>query len=229
VLCAGAIAVTDNRLVSEGAGEPGADLLSTTVVVGDFGVSGEWTMGLLMALAYVIYFGIYGTASANDLTAICALATKSSSMPGLSSTLPAGKVMFNDNQVSFLMRDAPQGYQLASVLLFSLDDIASEDNQFEYYATNRLVFADLIAAGFTVRSNDNRLAETWGRALLSLFSIAILNTAADNQSTHCMDAVGLMTAVHDNLELAEAFCHGACDRRQWREQLLRASQRSFMN
>ena len=62
----------------------------------------------------------------------------------------------------------------------------------------------------TVRSNDNRLAETWGRAIWSLYSIGLLNTAADNQSTHCISAIGLKTAVHHNLILAEAFCDQAC-------------------
>ena len=33
-----------------------------------------------------------------------------------------------------------------------------------------------------------------------------MNTAADNQSTHCITALGLRRAVHHNLTLAEAFC-----------------------
>jgi len=38
----------------------------------------------------------------------------------------------------------------------------------------------------------------------------MLNTAADNQSTHCIGAFGLMRAVHHNLVLAQAFCPSAC-------------------
>jgi hypothetical protein len=221
LLGAGPILVTDNRLVSEGAGEPGSDLLATTALVADFGISKEWTTGLLMALLYVIYFGVFGKGTDNSAQLICSLATKSRGTPGIWPRLPTGKLMFDDNQVSFMMRDAPRGFEVSSTFLLSLDDIALNDNQFEYHADNRLVLSDVVALGITVRSNDNRLAETWGRAALSLFSFALLNTAADNQSTHCIDAIGLKRAVHDNLTLAETFCDNACGGRgQLRETLL---------
>jgi hypothetical protein len=228
LLGAGPIAVTDNRLVSEGAGEPGADLIATTVLVADLGVSKEWTSSLFAVLLYVIYFGFYATAAGNYAAKLCALAAKARAAPGLWPKLPTGKLMFNDNQVSFLMRDAPRGYEISSVFLFSLDDVAVNDNQSEYHTDNRYVYAEVVALAFTVRSNDNRLAETWGRAALSLFSAALLNTAADNQSTHCIDAIGLRRAVHDNLTLAEAFCDGACGRQAWRETLLVAGRRTML-
>ena len=141
---------------------------------------------------------------------ICDIARRSRFMPGLWPRLPTGKLMFNDNQVSFLMADAPRGLDLSSTLLMSLDDVAACDNQFEYHTQARLVMADLLAWGSTVRTSDNRLAETWGRAVRSLMSLALLNTAADNQSTHCITAMGLRRAVHHNLVLAEAFCANAC-------------------
>lgn len=108
--------------------------------------------------------------------------------------------------------DASRGFDLSSVLLFSLDDIGACDNQFEYHAGQRMTSTDLLALALTVRTNDNRLAETWGRALLSLLSYGLLNTAADNQSTHCIKVNGLKKAEHHNLVLAEAFCEGICGR-----------------
>ncbi len=68
-----------------------------------------------------------------------------------------------------------------------------------------------MAIGATLRSSDNRLAETWGHALRSILSLGLMNTAADNQSTYCISAFGLSRAVHHNLAiLAEAVCTDAC-------------------
>jgi predicted Rossmann fold nucleotide-binding protein DprA/Smf involved in DNA uptake len=37
-----------------------------------------------------------------------------------------------------------------------------------------------------------------------------MNTAADNQTTHCIAVYGMRKAEHHNLSLAEAFCDDAC-------------------
>jgi hypothetical protein len=212
MLGAGPMHVTDNRLVSEGTGAPATDPIASTVLLGNAGSSKEWTLGLLMALVYLLYAKLFKTALGNAtlLQLACTLSKLGRFMPGLWPRLPTGKLMFNDNQVSFLMADAPRGMELSSVLLLSLDDVSANDNQLEWHTQQRLLLADLLAAGFTVRSNDNRLAETWGRAVRSLLSLALMNTAADNQSTHCISALGLQRAVHHNLALAEAFCPDAC-------------------
>jgi hypothetical protein len=102
------------------------------------------------------------------------------------------------------------GFDVSSVLLMSLDDIAANDNQLEWHAQQRLLWANLLALGVSLRSNDNRLAETWGRSLRSVFSLALMNTAANNQSTHCITALGLNRAVHHNLALVQTFCAYAC-------------------
>jgi hypothetical protein len=212
MLGAGPMHITDNRLLSEGTGAPATDAVASTVLVGNFGLSREWTTGLLMTLFLLLYFKLFKTTTGNDNAAkmICDLASKSRFMPGVWPRLPTGKLLFTDNQASFMMRDAPRGFGMASVLLLSLDDVAACDNQFEYHADARIMLADLLAIGSSVRSNDNRLAETFGRAYRSVLSLAMLNTAADNQSTHCIGAFGLMRAVHHNLVLAQAFCPNAC-------------------
>lgn len=211
MLGAGPMHITDNRLVSEGTGRPATDALASTVLVANFGVSREWTAGLLAALLYLVYVSLFGKGASGAIAnAICNLSRAARFMPGLWPRLPTGKLMFNDNQASFLMRDAPRGLDLASVLLFSLDDVAACDNQLEYHTQQRLVLGDLLVLATTTRTNDNRLAETWGRAVRSIFSAALMNTAADNQSTHCITALGLRRAVHHNLVLAQAFCANAC-------------------
>jgi len=212
MLGAGPMHVTDNRLLSEGVALRVTDPIARTVLIGNFGVSREWTPGLLVTLLYLIIVRVIkGSASDQVLKLICTLSTLSRAMVGIWPKLPTGKLLFNDNQVSFLMQAAPRGLDIASALLLSLDDVSASDNQFEYHTTTRrFVLADLLAAGMSVRTDDNRLAETWGRALRSVLSFALMNTAADNQSTHCVQALGLQRAVHHNLVLAQAFCANAC-------------------
>lgn len=211
LLGAGPMHLSDNRLASEGTGAPGADPLATTVLVVNAGISREWNIGLLLTLLLLVYFKLLKKGAADNLDAlICNLSRASVLLPGLWLPWPTGKLLFNDNQVSFQMQDAPRGLSLASALLVSLDDVGANDNQFEAHAQQRLWLADLLALGQSVRSSDNRLAETWGRAIRSILSLALQNTAADNQSTHCISAFGLQRAVHNNLVLATAFCDDAC-------------------
>jgi hypothetical protein len=211
MLGAGPMHISDNRLASEGLGAPGADPLATTVLVLNLGISREWNIGLLLVLLLVLYYRLLGkTAPDNIETLICNLSRVSVLLPGIWLPWPTGKTLFTDNQVSFQMPDAPRGFSASSALLASLDDVGANDNQFEFHAQQHVVIADLLALGQSVRSSDNRLAETWGRALRSVLSLALQNTAADNQSTHCVTAFGLQRAVHDNLVLAQLFCDNAC-------------------
>lgn len=208
LLGAGPMLITDNRLLSEGGGARVTDPLATTVLVANFGFSREWTIGLLYVFVLLLYYRFFG--SSDTPPSLCTYARLARFTPGLWPQPSTGKLMFNDNQVSFMMRDAPRGLDLSSTLLFSLDDVAVNDNQFEYHTELRVVLADLLVLAGTVRSNDNRLAETWGRAVRSLISFAIMNTCSDNQSTHCLAAYGLRRAFYHNLVLAEAFCPDSC-------------------
>lgn len=212
MLGAGPMAVTDNHLLSEGTGAPATDPLATTVLVVNLGISREWTSGLLMALVYLLEVSLLtkGGPSATIKNLICNISKNARLMPVYWPRWPTGKLMFNDNQITFSMKDAPRGLDVASALLLSIDDIAASDNQFEHQTQNRFVLADLLAVGTSVRTNDNRLAEVWGRAIRSIMSLALLNTATGNQSTHCVEALGLRRAVNSNLVLAEAFCANAC-------------------
>ena len=211
----GPMLITDNRFASQGAGRPATDLFADTVMVLNFGLSREWTIGLLVVLILYVFLQLVDLGDDQYENLLCLLARVAIFTQPLSLSTQPGKVAFNDNQVSFHMPDREDALSVAvsSVLLLSLDDISANDNQFEHHHARRLVLADLFALGFSVRTNDNRLAETWGRALLSLLSLGFMNTAADNQSTHCIRALGFRTAVHHNLVLGEAFCEGACGNR----------------
>lgn len=206
LLGAGPMQISNNRLVSEALSGRATDRIARTVLVANLGFSREWTMGLLMALLLLANKQLADKRDV-DLCEYVRLAVRTRPLPV---RLPTGKLSFVDNQVSFLMPDAPPGFDLASVLLASLDDVSACDNQIECHGADRLVLADLMAIGFTVRTSDNRMAETWGRAFLSLLSYAMLNSAADNQTTHCIKVNGMRTGESNNLVLAEAFCDDFC-------------------
>lgn len=208
----GPMSINDNRFASEGAGPPATDPLADTVLVANLGISREWTQGLVVTFFALIALKMMGdTAAGTYAKAVCDMAVLSRFTRPLRGDRPSGKLQFDDNQVSFRMEDdTALGFALSSVLLLSADDIGIGDNQFEHHSALRVLLTDVLAAGFSVRCDDNRMAETWGRAFVSLFSLAVMNTAADNQSTHCLSTHGLRTAVHHNLTLAEAFCDNAC-------------------
>jgi len=186
-----------------------SDPFARTVLIANFGFSREWTMGLLFAFVMLILRMIDDKFPRIE----CSLSWLGRWTEGFELRLPTGKLAFVANQVSFHMPAPERALDLASVLLLSLDDVHAADNQFEYHVAaplQRLALADLVAAGFTVRTNDNRLSETWGRAFYSILSAGVLNTAADNQSTHCLSTFGLRTAVNNNLVLGELFCPELC-------------------
>lgn len=119
--------------------------------------------------------------------------------------LPAGNVMFANNQVNMDMRAISADEAICSQLLFTLDDIAYTGNQ--TLCTSRVdltgtglnsilqdsLFTDTLMIGATIRTNDNRFQEGVTRTWLSLISIGLLmNTCTINQATHCLIPLGLM-------------------------------------
>jgi hypothetical protein len=104
--------------------------------------------------------------------------------------LPSGTVMFANNQVSLDVRSPDVTLAFSSQLIASLDDVAYTSNQTDCNSLLDFLFTDVALYGFTVRSNDNRLQEGITLILYSIFSYATMNTAASNQSTHCLIVLG---------------------------------------
>src|SRR5204863_9117072 len=102
------------------------------------GLSRQWTTGLLQALLVLLL----ALNSGRDLDP-CKYAVDGRNSRPLRSRMPTGKLLFNDNQASFMM-EGERGFDLSSVLLFSLDDIGACDNQFEYHAGQRMTSTDLL-------------------------------------------------------------------------------------
>lgn len=208
VLGMGALSIADNRMASYTVGHHPLDSLATTVLAGNFGISREWTTGLLAVLLL--------SWNSKNKKAICLYARLSKLAPQ-ASRYWSGKLLFTDNQLSFDSVASGQnssGFSLSSTLLFSLDDVAVLDNQIEFHAEWRGVLANLIAVGVSVRVNDNRFAETFGRCFRSAGTLGFMNTTSHNQSTHCLWTGGRLTVVDRNLALIEAFCENECNGKQ---------------
>ena len=219
----GSVMVGRNRLVTEGTTGKGLDLLATTVLIGNLGISNEWTLGLLLVLA-LIQTGKPPDALkgkecewARNLGLINVSTKPPSLWPPLMRKWNSGKTLFTENQVTFDVGEDPFAFVLSSIAVVSLDDLGFTDNQCEVNSTNVFVLTDVMLGGGSVRVADNRFSETWLRALLSGWSIGGMNTTTDNQATHCLRAQAFlpnMRIFKDNLSLVEAFCPGLCGREQ---------------
>lgn len=104
-----------------------------------------------------------------------------------------GPTMFHDNQVS-LHQPLPGGppLTLCSILLASFDDVGFADNQFAIEPDVLFAVVDALILGVTVRITGNRGQEAVP-VFRSVASLALLwNTAALNQTTRSIFAVGLV-------------------------------------
>ncbi len=218
----GPVVVARNRLVTQSTTAKGLDLIATTTLIGNLGISNEWTIGLLFLYILKLVGNLPdGIKNENE----CAIAKifgvfipnqKSPTLwPVLSRDWTTGKTLFTENQVTFDVIDEPFAFALSSIAIFSLDDLAFTDNQCEISSTNFFTFTNAALAAGSVRVADNRFSETWQRVLFSGFIVGGMNTTTDNQSTHCLKAFAPfpnMLLFKDNLSLVEAFCPGECDK-----------------
>ena len=215
---AGAVVVNRNRLVTEASTLRDLDLLATTVLIGNLGLSNEWTIGLLLVLILIII-----GKGKNDMTParLCTFAKllgllnpgpPVSFWPPLVRRWVTGKTMLCENQITFDVTEEPFGFGISSIFVFSLDDVGFTDNQCELTSTNQFLFTQAILAGGSVRESDNRFSETWFHVAFSAWSIGGMNTTTDNQATHCLRAQSFLglRVFEDNLNFVNAFCPNEC-------------------
>ena len=212
----GPVVVARNRLVTQGTtGTRGLDLIAATVFIGNFGLSNEWTPGLLTALVLLIFEVI----TRDPIENLCRISVALGFMAPQSVVRrwATGKTLISENQITLDVIDQPQSFGISSIFIFSADDLAVVDNQIEIITTRVFYFADALLVGGSVRVADNRFAETWMRTFISAWSIGLMNTTTDNQATHCLLATALpqLKVFRDNLMLlSDAFCPGVCGRSQ---------------
>ncbi|HEV7389955.1 MAG TPA: DUF6519 domain-containing protein [Gemmatimonadaceae bacterium] len=214
----GTVVVARNRLVTQGSTRRGLDLIAATVLIGNAGLSNEWTLGLIL----VFILRLLGKTD-NTQTDFCIPAKyfglvkptrPVSPWPPLVQEWATGKTLFTENQVTLdLIDDEAFGIHISSILVLTLDDLGMTDNQCEVTTTNVFCATDALLLGGSVRVADNRLSETWMRAIYSAVSFGIMNTTTDNQSTHCLLArasLPILRMFKHNLAFIRAFCPGEC-------------------
>lgn len=213
----GSVVVARNRLVTQGCTGRGLDLIAATVLIGNAGVSNEWTLGLIAA----IVLRLLGKTD-NTHIDFCAVAktmgavrpTKPVSFyPPLVGKWATGKTLVTENQITLDLIDEAVGLRISSILVVTLDDLGMTDNQCEVTTTNVFCAADAVLLGGSVRVADNRLSETWMRTRFSALSFGIMNTTTDNQSTHCLlvgAAMPILRMFKHNLAFIRAFCPREC-------------------
>jgi hypothetical protein len=213
----GPVVIARNRLQTQGTTGQDLDLLAATILVGNLGISNEWTLGLLL----ILILSRIGKAETSNLN-YCSLSKVNGMVktpappvlwPPLVRDWATGPLLLTENQVTLDVMDEPTGATVSSVLVFSLDDVAIADNRFEVSSTDLFVLANAFVLGGSVRVSDNRFSETWMRSLRSAITGAGMNTTTDNQSTHCIKATALLPGMlmfRNNLALVEAFCPGEC-------------------
>ena len=214
----GAVVVNRNRLLTEATTGRDLDLIAASVLIGNLGLSNEWTLGLLIVVILALT-GQFKPSTQNNLCQFAKLLGLINPGPPVSFWPPmvrpwaTGKTLICENQITLDVIDEPIGFGISSVLAFSFDDLGMTDNQCEITTTNMFFYVDALLAGGSVRVADNRFSETWMHAFLSGWSIGGMNTTSDNQSTHCLRAQSFLNllVLRDNLALVSAFCPQECE------------------
>ena len=206
----GPVSVTDNQLTSRGIlrGQPSS--IASTVAILNLGVSNELYQQIFSFAQMTS--GAAGMASMTSGISNLTAESATLSQPGLDDFrvgryLANGNVMFSNNQVVLDELDTISNFALSAVAIFSLDDVAFNDNQCDYSLwTDFLIFPNFLYAP-SVRASDNRFKEGFLNALLSGVTFGFMNTTTDNHSTHCLIAIGLpgMRVFEDNVELWDAI------------------------
>jgi hypothetical protein len=213
----GTVIVARNRLVTQGCTGRGLDLIAATVLIGNAGVSNEWTLGLIVVFILRLLGKTDNThldfcIPAKNLGAV--KPTRPVSFyPPLVREWATGKTLVTENQITLDLIDEAVALRISSILVVTLDDLGMTDNQCEVTTTNVFCAADAVLLGGSVRVADNRFSETWMRTRFSALSFGIMNTTTDNQSTHCLlagAAMPILRMFKHNLAFIRAFCPGEC-------------------
>ena len=145
--------------------------------------------------------------------------------------MTGGDLMINDNQIRMDGLDGELSASISAIVALSLDSVMFQDNQvsldlnfFDFVAI------DLLALGWSVHVSGNRLKEPLINCFLSALTIALMNTTALNQATHCVLAYGPAKLRYDagNTELIELlfnFDKPLCD--MFRESLFKLDRTFF--
>lgn len=139
-------------------------------------------------------------------------------------TAASGNVAFVDNQVNIDVLRAPTSVLLSGVMLISTDDVEATGNQIELDRFADMMLLTLATLAMTTRVENNRVKDSIGNgdmpALLtgvSIYSIGILlNMTIGNQTTRCINAIGLRVHSDPNQVMMELIREDFCSNQRQR-------------
>ena len=194
IVALGPVSVQSNQLTSQGnilrMRPLSMTFLAATVLILDLGMAIE-TAGQFTKFSYVSGGGMRELA-ARDATDFDFVGE---SLGGrlldarVGRILASGNVMFVDNQVTLDLQAAGFGLAMSSIAIFTLDDLAFEDNQCDCNLIDDFVLANAVLLGVSNRVIGNRFKEGRFNAFFSAVTLGLpLNGTSQNQGTHCIIA-----------------------------------------
>jgi hypothetical protein len=206
-LAFGPVQCTDNAFSSELSGLSELESLAGTVFLFDLGGVYKAAAGVQLQRAQFVDT-VTATRAAPELAAAAPDEKAATAAPdafvhaapvvllpqrdaAVATLLPAGNVMFNDNQ----SRTGQSNTSTTCHVVVTLDDLAYQDNQ-SFSLTSANLFTNGLLFGQALRATGNRLSERSVNALLSLFTLGErLNNTSFNQGDHCVIALDMNPAM----------------------------------
>ncbi len=187
----GHVSIADNQLLSLKA-EPLSVILPTAVLI--LGIDGLKNIGALMAAAFGNQPGSTQKVRTMDFRIF-------------RDQFMNGALEFANNQVEAVHRDtvAKDGFlALSSIMILTGDDLSFLGNQCFARHPGRLMWANAMLAGGTLRAIANSWMEYPATAHFSAVTLGMMNTTTDNHSTHCLLVRGSLFIDSQNLTMVDA-------------------------
>ena len=187
----GPVSVVNNHLTSRGMllrlKPLSPSFMASSVFIVNMGMSNEF---------YLQLFGFAGMAASNiDPKTGESIPQRGLDHQRIGRFLANGNILFNDNVCQLNLLETGVGFALSSLVLLSLDDVSFHDNQCDCDLLDDFVIVNAIVLSASLRVTGNRFKEGVFNAMYSAMTMAIMNSTVDNQSTHCLWVIDMLTGL----------------------------------
>lgn len=128
-------------------------------------------------------------------------------------TATGARAVFNDNAVSYSGSNGPNELPRTLVVVMGADDVSFQNNEVFSSTPAQITCPVLVGSSRTVRFNGNRISELVG--VVSGLSYAPINVTTNNQTDHCLAAIGSKRVFVNNIALKCNDDHGAKPSERW--------------
>ncbi len=202
----GPFSIADNHFATGGGIDVTGFILARTVLIFNVGTPIEFAPRTASMKRTWQQAGGNGSANRGQIQDINAFTEKRSQpFAGVSN----GSVIFNDNLCQMEGRVGKE-VALASVLIFTIDDLSFDGNTCWIDAAQLRTITDAFLLAPTLRANSNRFQEAVPSVLCSGITAGFLNVTSLNISTYCLFSVGLLAYGDGNLSYAQLVSAGSC-------------------